>query len=531
MKLKMWTTVAVGILCAASTWTSAWSAESKIRFRLHADPVTLDWNLAHTSLETYLIMNLMEGLVEESSEGKPVAALAEKWDVSPDGKTYLFYLRSNVKWSDGTLLSAKDFEESWFRLLSPSLNASYSSFLDEVEGAEQYRRGRTKDRKSVGIRALDAKRFEVKLRRRVPYFLHLATFWVTFPIRADLIKKHGSNWTAPGKLVTLGPYILDSWKKGQVITLKRNETYHASAQIPSGAANLVEAMIEPDDRAAREAFEQGKIDFLLNATTQDLLKSRNQSQTGKRAVQFPYLATYYLGFNTKSISLKDPAIRRAIASVVQVDELPAAMQAGEIVARSWIPPGIEGYDPTVRNRPSRAEAQKILAKAGFVEGRAFPRLSIWIEPFDGAEAAGKKIAASLRTGLGIESDLKFAPLAEMRKAGTPSSLFVGHWGADFADADNMLGVFLKGSGTNYTGWSSDEYDRLISSARSSSDPNERLNSYRAAEKLLLDQDAVILPLFYKKNTVLLGPRVGSFSISPLNYLFLKTVTLQTASPK
>ena len=106
-----------------------------LKMRLTGEPATLDWNLAQSSHETYLIMNLMEGLVEEGADLTPKPALAEKWDISPDGLTYVFELRAGTKWSDGRALLASDFVDSWRRLLDPKTKSNYASFRFDGENA------------------------------------------------------------------------------------------------------------------------------------------------------------------------------------------------------------------------------------------------------------------------------------------------------------------------------------------------------------------------------------------------------------
>src|SRR4051812_48238277 len=105
--------VVLPLLAAFSLVASADAAPKALRFRITADPATLDWNLAQSSLETYVVMNIMEGLVEEGSDLKARPALAERWEISPDGQTYTFYLRPGIKWSDGRALKAQDFVDSW----------------------------------------------------------------------------------------------------------------------------------------------------------------------------------------------------------------------------------------------------------------------------------------------------------------------------------------------------------------------------------------------------------------------------------
>lgn len=507
------------LICLSAVEASAGSA---LRFRLTAEPNTLDWTLARSSHETYVIMNLMEGLVEEGPDLRVRPALAEHWEVSPDGKTYTFFLREGVKWSDGRPLKASDFEDSWFRLLDPKTRSDYASFLFEIENAEAFYRGKISDRAKVGIKALSPTKFQVKLRQRVPYFEHLMTFWVTFPIRADLIQKHGKKWATPSNMATVGPYVLSGWKKGKSIQLKKNPQYFGA--VSSQAPEMVEALVEPNDQKARELFSAGKIDVLLNATTQDLMKPQSG---GTRVEQYPYLATYYLGFNVKAGPLKDPEIRKALSLAIDREAIPSVLQGGQTAARSWFPPGIPGVQERAPEQSSGLyEARAALSKAGYTEGQRFPKLTFLIDKFDGAERLGSYIVDSLKQKLGIQAEARYGTIADLKKSGAEVSIFIARWGADYPDAENFLSVFESGNGTNLTGWTSKEYDTLLEQVRRSADPVARVDAVGRAEDILLRKEFVILPLFYKKNTVLLGKRLEKFEISPLNYLFLKNVSLK-----
>ncbi|OFZ17763.1 MAG: hypothetical protein A2X94_04125 [Bdellovibrionales bacterium GWB1_55_8] len=518
--------VAVTTLCA-----STWASDGKsLRFRLSDDPVTLDWNLASSSHETHVIMNLMEGLVEEGPDLAPRPALAERWEISPDGKTYTFTIRADVTWSDGKPLIAAHFRDSWLRLLAPKTRSSYASFLFDIENAEAYHLG-TAHPDQVGIRVLSEQKLQVQLRRVVPHFLHLPSFWVTFPIRTDLISKSEKNWTSPKKLVTLGPYLLSEWKKGSHIRLKKNPSYRGWTAA-SDTIDDVTILILKDDKKARQLFREGKLDFFLDATTEDLLGIAPQKQgTGTRLAQFPYLATYYLGFNVTAGPLRDPAIRRAIAAAVDREKIGSTLQGGQIPARCWVPPGILGHQAGGSPEATLFEARATLAKAGFADGRGFPSLQLFIRKFDGADKLGDFLRASLQEKLGIRAEVSITSPAEFDR-GTKSgkaALFVGHWGADFPDPANFYEVFNSQSGANRTRWKDTEYDSLVKAAGATLDSSARMAAYSKAEDILLHKDAVIVPLFFRRNVALLGPRVRKLEISPLNYLFLKTVELESSN--
>ena len=178
------------------------------RMRLSGEPATLDWSLAHTMIETYVLMNLMEGLVAFDSSLKVVPALAKSWKVTEKGTRYTFQIRKNVKWSDGVELKAQDFVYSWKRLLSPVTAASYAYFLFDIVGAREFHSGKMTDFSKVGIKALNDHTFTVKLKYPVAYWKYIPSFWVTFPLRKDIVEKFGTAWAKPGAMQTVGPFTL-----------------------------------------------------------------------------------------------------------------------------------------------------------------------------------------------------------------------------------------------------------------------------------------------------------------------------------
>jgi oligopeptide transport system substrate-binding protein len=486
-----------------------------LRFRLSADPATLDWNLAHTNFETYVIMNLMEGLVEEGPDLRPRPALAERWTISPDGLTYVFQLKKGVKWSDGKPLRAQEFVDSWVRLLSPSTGAEYAHYLFALKNAEAFHQGKLKDLSALGVRAVDDATLEVTLKAPLPYFLHLPTFWVTFPIRLDLVKKHGKDWATPGKIVTLGPYALDSWERGRHLRLVRNGSYHGGASRLS--VERTEITIEPNDAEARKLFAAGALDLLLDAPA-----------GAPRALQFPYLSTTYLGFNVNREPLTFVSIRKALATSVRRELIPGVLKGGQVVARGLVPPGIAGHDYGEFHLTAReGEGKAALERLGFGPKHRFPKLHLYMQRADRAEDLTRFLVHDIRENLGIVVEPHVLEQAAYRKllSEGKADLYIGTWGADFPDPANFFELFQSSSRLNYTGWRNSEFDAQVARGATTMDPTQRARAYSEAERLLLERDVAIYPLFYRRNTVQAGRRLKSLMISPLNYLFIKDVAL------
>lgn len=500
------------------SFSDAW-ASKEFRFRIKSNPETLDWNLAHSSQETYVLMNIMEGLIAHDKNLKPTPALAEKWTRSQNGKIYTFWIRRGVKWSDGKPLIAQHFVDSWLRLLHPKTEATYASYLFDLKGAQKFHSGKLKDSKQVGVRAISKYKLQVELEQSVPHFIHLPSFWVTFPIRKDLIQKHGDDWSHPEHLVTLGAYRLLQWKKNDFLEL---EPYSGYYQPNKKSPKRVKISILKDDRAARKKFKEGKFDVHLNATTEDLMTSQSQAK------QFPYLSTFYLGFNTRKTALKNKELREAISRALPVQNIPALLQGGQITAKGLIPPSLMGHSMGNQPKHSVYHAKGALARAGYPEGKGLPTLSVLISKFDGSEKLKAFIKESLQKNLGIKTEVELGTIPEIRDAVKDKDvdLFITHWGADYPDPSNFFQVFSPTSGTNYTGWIDSDYAKLLEGARKAPSASIRQSYFRQAEELLIKKRHIILPLFYSRNTVLLGKEVQSFWISPLNYLFFNQVTLK-----
>jgi oligopeptide transport system substrate-binding protein len=197
-------------------------AQKTLRVRSLGEPMTLDWNRAYSVIDAELIRNVMEGLVTLDQSLRLTPALAKSWTVSVDGRIYLFELRKDVKWSDGTPLTAQHFVDSWKRLLSPITGSNYADLLFEIEGAEFFNKGAMSDFSNVGVKAIDANTLQIKLTGRSDPFLYNLAMWPTYPVRQDLIEQYGSAWEKPGNLVTLGAYRLVSHDSEQNIVLSRN---------------------------------------------------------------------------------------------------------------------------------------------------------------------------------------------------------------------------------------------------------------------------------------------------------------------
>jgi oligopeptide transport system substrate-binding protein len=504
--------------CGTRATASSTDEARTFVLRLDGEPETLDWNKAHTPIETYILLNIMEGLVGFDHALKPVPSLAQSWTLSPDGRTYTFKLRPGVKWSDGVPLRAQDFVYSWKRLLSPLTAAPYAYFLFDVEGAEYFNKGALTDFNQVGIKAPDDQTLQVRLVRPVAHWIYIPTFWVTFPLREDIVEKYGASWDTPGRMVNLGPFSMVTHDYDSKIVLKANPTYWRQR----GNIDTVVCQIVKDDSTALSLFEAGKLDFLTDISSLDLKRLKDNPELHA----FPYLKTSYLGFVVTKYPLTNPKIRRAIAMAIDKSKIGEILHGGQQAATTFVPPGMLAYSAKVGLPfdPVRAKAELRSAGSEFAKPLS---VELLVPNWEKALTLGQFIQNEIKKNLGIEVvlqpfdnktyraqlDLKSFPLNSQS------------WGADYPDPDNFMSVFMGKSGNNRTGWKSDNFDEQVLAARGLRDPKAREKIYLEMQRELIEEEAAIVPLYYEPNMALVRKRVKNLELSPLNYLMLQKVDL------
>lgn len=491
--------------------------EKTLTLRLPAEPQTLDWTLAHTSVETSILMNLMEGLTALDDQAKIRPALAESWSASKDGRVYTFRLRKNVQWSDGTALKASQFVESWRRLLSPVTGASYAYLLFDIEGAREFNSGKQKDFSKVGVKAPDDSTLVVTLTQPVAHWVSLTSFWVTFPVRGEVIEKEPGSWAKPGRMQTVGPYVLAQHDLESKLILRPNPYYYGKR----GNVETVTFLIVKDDSTAMNLYESGKLDVLTDLGTLDLKRFAASSEMKT----FPYLKIAYLGMAHSKFPFDNVHARRAVAMAVDKSKIGAILFGGQVPATSFVAPPLPGASPKVGLKFDPIAARKELAAAGLM-GRAV-EIDLITPNWDKQRTLAQYLQEQLRTQLNwkvnIQSYDHKTYRAQMELQAAP--LFLGSWGADFPDADNFLSVFLSDSGNNRTAWKSKDYDAIVLKTRGQPQA-ARVKGFETAQRLLLETEAVMVPLYYEPNKVLVKPRVVGFSINPLNVMNLRDVAIR-----
>ena len=492
-------------------------APDPLRSVLFGEPFTLDPGSCNDVFSQPIFKHLFSGLIDDTPEMDILPDIAQRWEILEGGRRYVFHLREKAKWSDGTPVTAGDFEFAWHRVLNPANQSGSEELLYDIKGARAFHQGETSDKESLGIHATDLHIFEVELEEPAGYFLQLMAHWITFPIPRHMVERVGEDWKEIGNIVVNGPFVIESWQRGKSLTLVRNQSYSGRF-----SGNLQGAEFNIYNNSEWET-----VLAMYNADDLDVLHityfppdeiNRIRRQYSRDYISTPYQDVYYLVFNTVRAPFDDPRIRRAFI-------MAGNKQTGGAVIPAMgglIPPGMPGHSPAISIPYDPTGAQELMSQAGYPGGSGFPLVEVIIWP--GTEFQMEGLRQSWREVLGVEISYKKILITDIpeRSRIEPFHIALQGWIPDCPDPDNFLRV---GFDKEITGWDGVIFDRLVAKARRMLDQTQRLKLYQKAESILIEE-AVVLPLFYHMNHMLVKPWVKRFPISPNTNLFLKEVVIE-----
>ncbi len=494
-----------------------------------AEPRALDPQIVTGLPEAQIVEALFEGLVARhpSDDGAVEPGVAERWEVSENGRTYTFHLRENARWSNGEPVTANDFVFSYRRMLDPTLGAPYAYFLYRLEGAEAYHKGKTTDFATVGVRAPDPRRLELRLREPTPAFpqmlKHSAWFSVHPPTieRLEAFSASATGWARPGSLIGNGAFVLEAWQPNQAVLLRRSPTYWDAAQVQLDAIRF--HPIENSNTELR-SYENGQ----LHVT--DTVPA-TQRERFRRAGRADYhedvqLATNYLTFNTADPALSDPRVRRALSLAIDREAIRRINGSG-LPAHSFTPAAMPDYIPPEAVAYDPEAARALLAEAGYPGGAGLPPIELTVSTNDTARQVGEALQGIWADELGIDVRLRNLEWKVYLDTLNQRAYQIGYlaWFGDYIDPMTFLGLFAADSGNNRTNWTSSDYDALLDAARRERDPAARSALLQRAETLMLEA-APIAPLLYRTSVSLVHPSVRNWHPKLLDLRPWKHIALE-----
>jgi len=516
----------LGALSSCKKFAEAQPAAPILRVSQRNEPATLDPQLATLPDEFFIIRALGEGLLTPSpDDGEPQPAVAHSWTISPDGRTYTFTLNPEARWSNGEPIVAADFVASLERALTPATAAPKAALFFPLKKAEAFYAGREKDFKAVGVRALPDGQLELTLTEPQADFLALVASGPWIPVHRSRLRPpladgpNRAGGISQDNYIGNGPFTLDAWRPHQAIVVARNPTYRAASSIKLTAIHFIAF---DNGESEERAFRAGQLDVTMSVPLHKLPAYRLSQPPVLRSV--PQQETRYLAINTTRPPLTDPRVRQALALALNRRTLTEkVLQGGQVPAYTFIPPGLAHYESGLGLQEDLAAARRLLAAAGFPQGRGFPHLELttWY-PASVLEV----IQQVWRRELGIEITLA------QREARTHLvALAAGDYDLalvtaipDYPSAANLFTQLTSGHPANYPHWRNAEFDRLVRAGHQQSSQALRHRAYSAAEKILLE-DMPLIPLYFNMQNFLIRPAVKNWQTDGLWTRFFAGLTL------
>jgi oligopeptide transport system substrate-binding protein len=503
--------------CSADSNKVAPAGQGVFRLNLGTEPPTLDPAKMDDLTSMSVMTALCKGLTQFDAEMRPAPAIAERWERSSDGKHYVFHLRRDARWSDGKPVTAHDFVYAWKRVLSPETAAPYAFFLYELKNGKAYYDGKIKDFAQVGVHARDAYTLVVELERPTPFFLALAATPVMLPVREDVIRKAGEGFTEAGRMVSNGAYKMVQWKHDEKIRLVPNPYFYEKDPGKRPQLRAIDMYMINDANTSVVMYENNELDFIETTTSIPAVDVRRLRKFSDAHVGALYRINYF-GFNVNKPPFNNPKVRQAFAYALDRSYYPQLLQSGQKPIASFIAPGLLGYNPEVGLKYDPEKARKLLAEAGYPNGKGFPTVRLAYQTLydlqKEAEIAQYLWKKNLNVDVRLDNMEWKVLLSKLHE--DPPAIFRLGWFVDYPDPDSFMNVFLSDSGNNYTGWKNKTYDRLLAQAVTTLDPNRRKALYDQAQKLLLEQATAIVPIYSAEKTYLIKPYVQGLVINALN---------------
>ena len=511
------------------------SVKQEFSFVVGGDPETLDPAIMTGVTEHTLALALYEGLASHDPENlMPRPGVAERWELSKDLLTYTFHLRENALWSNGDPVTATDFAWSWYRCLT-TVDSDYNYLFWYILGARDFRKeteAAWKEKQpvptyeqfleSVKVEVLDPRTLRVTLEAPCGYFLDLCCFETYMPVHRASVEMHEERFTRPENLVCNGPFLLKEWKPRQHIMMTPNARYWDAGFVK---LKKITALFIEDLDVAFNKFIKGEVHWIRTVPTARL-------DEAKRLPEYfvtPYLGSYFYRFNCKHPVLSDKRVRMALSLAVNRESITKDVtRAGQIPA-TWFCPPVAGYEPPkgIPYDPDRARA--ILKELGFGEGgKPFPTLTLFYNTSEDHKKVAERISQMWRETLGVNVKLQNAEWKVYLKQVELLDYDIARagWIGDYGDPMTFLDMWVTGGGNNNTGWSNARYDKLIRKAMVEGDHARRLTIFKEAEKILVEDEFPILPIYIYVNQ---GMRVdglqGFFEtirdLHPFQYMYFE----------
>ncbi len=469
-----------------------------LRMNIAREPLTMDPRQGGELISSTLHFIAFEGLTRFNPDGSLTPAQAESVEISDDRKTYLFHLR-NTKWSDGSPVTAHDFERAWKAILSPNFSAPNAHLLYPIKNSEKAKKGEVA-LDQIGVYVKDDKTLIVELENPTPYFLDLVSFCVFFPIHSkiDLEDPHWMH-EAGNHFISNGPFTLKSWKHHNEMIFEKNRYYWESRQIH---LDQIHVSMVSNESTALNMFENGELDLMglgISPLPNDVILEYYRKGYLKTQAS---PGTSVVCFNVTKFPFHNKNIRKAFAFAIHREEIIENItQLGEEVATNIISPRLTDKiisyfkdNDVVR---ARDYFQKGLKELG-IEPSEFPSLTYYYSLGDLSHKLAQVLQQQWHVALGIKVNLQHTEHKVLldRLKNHNYELAQSFWVAQYNDPMSILERFkYKNNAKNYPGWEDPAYINLLLKADKEQSPELRNKTLLEAEALFMEE-MPLAPLYH-----------------------------------
>jgi ABC-type oligopeptide transport system substrate-binding subunit len=467
---------------------------------------------------------LWERLVMLDVNGKVVPGVADKWEMSADGLSWTFHLRDGVKWSDGSPLTAGDFEYALQRQLDPKTGSTFTWFYSDIKGAADVSNGKIPP-DQLGVSAPDDQTLVIQTNTEVPYMPQIMASPSSMPVPKKMVEQYGDKWSMdPNTCLTNGPWKLASYVPGQQIVLEPNTNYVGLYK------PYIQKFVMLLGKGTTDfpSYQSGELDGLFAdqdttpVTSSDLKQVLADPTLKAQLHAYPYYSVRYLFFDPTKKPWDNLKVRQAVAHALDRDAMDNVIYSGlALPAYGMLPPGFpsyvagaedqyQNYDPTL--------AKNLLAQAGYPNGQGFPQVELWYRNDEQEKVLTvQMVQQMLKDNLNINVKLQPVDTKVFNDTFAAGNIAFGlaNWEYDFIDPSNFLNVWDPTLG-RHKSWNNADFNKLVESAAGETNTATRLQEYSQANQIL-SQDVGGVFLYYWDHAQMWKPYVKGLFKDALGY--------------
>ncbi|UOQ44557.1 peptide ABC transporter substrate-binding protein [Halobacillus salinarum] len=499
------------------------SKEQVLHLTDSAEIPTMDSSMTIDALAAQWLGSTKDGLYRLGKNGEPEPGIAKKHDVSDDGLTWTFHLREDAVWSNGDPVTAHDFVFAWQRAIDPDTGSEYGPYMMDgvIKNAESISQG-DKSVDQLGVKAVDDYTFEVQLEKPIPYFESMTTFGTFLPMNKKFVEEKGEQYAMDAdKLLANGPFKMTEWNHGEGWTLEKNPDYWDADKVKLDKINV---KVVKDTASAVNLYETDETDRVnLSSEFVDEYRSSDEFKVEEEPTVF------FLKMNQKNKLLSNLNARKAVQMVIDRQSMAdVILNNGSLPIGGYVPGNFVKHPETDKDfreingklvEYDLDKAQELWSKAKEETGVD----TVELRYLGGDTEVAKNLDAYIKDQLeqldGLSIKVESVPFKVRLERDSKMDYDIENygWGPDYIDPNTFLNLWVTDGGNNKTGYSNEEYDQLIKKAGSelAQKPVERFETFLKAEKKLVQDDAVIAPLYQRAKAQLWKPYVKGVTANPM----------------